>query len=79
MAYSESFEISKIKFFVKIVNGFQPFIIFAKNSILDVWQRSEYASDSRHYYNYMVCPYVETLLYWAVLIFSFYHVMSPLS
>ena len=51
MTYSESFEISKIKFFVKIVNGFQPFIIFAKNSILDVWQRSEYASDSRHYYN----------------------------
>ena len=31
--------------FPKIVNGFQPLIIFAKCSILDIWQDSEYASE----------------------------------
>ena len=33
-------------FFAKIVNGFQPLIIFAKNSVLDVWQGGEDASDN---------------------------------
>ena len=30
--------------FAKIVNGFQALTIFAKHSILDVWQGSEYVS-----------------------------------
>ena len=33
-----------MELFAKIVNGFQLLAIFAKNSILDVWQASEYAS-----------------------------------
>ena len=33
-----------MEIFVEIVNGFQPLIIFAKTSILDVWQGIEYAS-----------------------------------
>ena len=37
--YSEPCQTSKIKFFVKIVNGF-----FVKGFILDVWQGFEYAS-----------------------------------
>ena len=31
--------------FVEIVNGLKPLTIFAKRSILNVWQGSEYASD----------------------------------
>ena len=30
--------------FAKVVNGWKLLIIFAKRSILDVWQGSEYAS-----------------------------------
>ena len=41
--YSEASQTSKIKLFVKIVNGFQPLTIFVKSSILNVWQASEYA------------------------------------
>ena len=33
-----------MEIFAKIVNGFQPLTIFAKSSILDVLQGSEYAS-----------------------------------
>ena len=33
-----------MEIFAKIVNDFQPLIVFAKSSILDVWQASEYAS-----------------------------------
>ena len=43
-AYSEPCQTSKIESFAKIVNGFMPLTIFAKRSILDVWQGSEYAS-----------------------------------
>ena len=35
--YSEPCQISKIKLFVKIVNGFQQLTIFAKSSTLDVF------------------------------------------
>ena len=31
--------------FAKIVNGWKPLTIFAKHSILDVWQDSEYVFD----------------------------------
>ena len=44
-AYSEPSQTSKMDSFAKIVNGVQPLIIFAKHSILDVWQGSEYASE----------------------------------
>ena len=36
-AYSEPSRISKMELFTKIVNGFQPLIIFSKSFILDVW------------------------------------------
>ena len=32
---------SKMERYTKIVNGFQPLTIFAKNFILDVWQGSK--------------------------------------
>ena len=35
---------AKIDLVGKIVNGFQPFIIFAKSSIFDIWLGSECAS-----------------------------------
>ena len=31
---------------MKIVNGFQPLTIFAKSTILDVWQGYEYTSEN---------------------------------
>ena len=44
--YSDSCQISKMKRFAKIINSFKPLTIFTKHSILDIWQGSEYASDS---------------------------------
>ena len=35
----------KMQIFVKVVNDFQSSTVFAKSSILDVWQGSEYASN----------------------------------
>ena len=34
-----------MEFIVKVVNGLQPLIIFAKRAILDIWQGSEYAPE----------------------------------
>ena len=42
-AYLDACQTSKMERFAKIVNGWIPFTIFAKCSILDVWQGSEYA------------------------------------
>ena len=42
-AYLESFQASKIKRFTKVINDFEPFSNFAKSSILEVSQCSEYA------------------------------------
>ena len=42
-AYSEPSQTSKMKLFVKIVNGFQPFTIFAKSFISVDWV---YASEN---------------------------------
>lgn len=39
----EPSQTSKIKFFAKIVNGFQLITVFPKTSILDIWLRSECA------------------------------------
>ena len=44
-AHSEHSQISKMKLFEKIVSGFQPLTIFAKNSILDVRLDSKSASE----------------------------------
>ena len=44
-ACSQPNQTSKIEIFVKMVHGFRPITISAKNSILDVWQGSEYTSD----------------------------------
>ena len=38
---------SMMKRFAKTVNDFQQLAIFAKRSIIDVWQGSEYASNSK--------------------------------
>ena len=43
-AYSEPCQASKMERFAKQVNVFQPLTFFAKRSILNVWQGSEYAS-----------------------------------
>ena len=43
-AYSEPCQASKMKHFGKNVNSLQFLNSFAKSSILDVWQESEYSS-----------------------------------
>ena len=43
-AYSEPGQTYKMKLYIKIVNDFPAWTIFAKGSILDVWLGSEYAS-----------------------------------
>ena len=43
--YSKPCQASKMKHFVKPVNGFWSLIMFAKCSIIGVWQISEYVSD----------------------------------
>ena len=40
--YSEPCKTSKMEFFAKIFEGWKLLIILTKNSILDVWQHSEY-------------------------------------
>ena len=35
-----------MKRFEKIIEGFEPLTVFAKCSILNVWQGSEYAADA---------------------------------
>ena len=44
-AYSEPCQTSKMGCFAKIVDGSKPLTIFAKRSILIVWQGPEHASD----------------------------------
>ena len=43
-AYSESCQTSVMEFVEKIVNAFQSLMTFAKRTILDAWQGSEYNS-----------------------------------
>ena len=43
-AYSEPCQTSKMQCFAKIVIAEKALTIFPKNSILDIWQGSEYAS-----------------------------------
>ena len=46
---------SKMKVFEKIVDGFQLITIFAKSSILDIWQGSEYASVTYFFQILLIC------------------------
>ena len=41
-AHSEPYQISKTTLFAEIVNGWKPFTIFVKSSILDIWLVHEY-------------------------------------
>ena len=43
-AYSEPCQTCKMECFAKIVKGLKQLPIFAKHSILDAWQGSEYPS-----------------------------------
>ena len=43
--YSEASQAPKMELFAKILEGFQPLTVFEKNSVLDVWLGSEYASE----------------------------------
>ena len=47
-AYSEPSRTSTMELFMKIVNGLNPWTIFPKSSILDIWRGSEYATDLKH-------------------------------
>ena len=40
-AYSEPYTTSKMRFFEKMVEDFQPLTIFTKSFFLDVWQGPE--------------------------------------
>ena len=46
--YSEPCRTSKIELFTKILISLKPWTIFAKSSILDLWQGYEYAFDLKH-------------------------------
>ena len=41
---SDHYQISKMECFEKVVDGFELLTIFAKRSILDAWEGSEYGS-----------------------------------
>ena len=41
----KSIQRSKMELFAEIVNGFKSLTLFAKNSIVDVWLGSKYASE----------------------------------
>ena len=43
--HSKPCQTAEMELFAKIVKNEKPFTIFAKTSILDVWQGSEYASE----------------------------------
>ena len=43
-AYSEPYQMSEIELFSKIVNSIHSLTAFAKNSVLVVWECSEYAA-----------------------------------
>ena len=47
---SKHCQTSKMECFEKIIEGFEPLTILAKRSILNVWQRSEYASAADAYF-----------------------------
>ena len=46
--FIEPYQTRKVKLFVMIVNGWKSLTVFARSSTWDVWQGSEYISDSCH-------------------------------
>ena len=60
-SYSEPYQTSKMEHFAKIVNGWKPFTTFAKHSILDVSQGSEYATNTLMYIFLINCFVVKTI------------------
>ena len=50
-SYSEPYQTCKMEFFAKIVNDLKPLAIFAKISILDIWQDSLYPEYLSWYYS----------------------------
>ena len=62
--FSEPFQTSKMKFFTKIVDGRKPPLIFAKGSILDVWQGFQYASETL---TLLTTPIVNGNKFWKLL------------
>ena len=62
-AYSEPCQIFKMDHFVKIVNDKKALAIFAKHSILDVWQDSEYASDQWPIFKSYIEPWIFAIKY----------------
>ena len=60
-AYLEPYQTSKMEIFAKIANAWKPLIIFAKCSILDVWEGSEYASALFKVPNQVVFPKIATI------------------
>ena len=45
-AYSELCQTLKMELVTKVDNVFKPLTIFAKRSILDIWQGSDYVSEN---------------------------------
>ena len=64
-AFPELYRTFKMVLFIKMVTGFQPLTIFAKSSILDVWQASAYVSALKGCKNVMY-----------IFIFSMLHIFS---
>ena len=60
-AYLEPYQTSKMELFAKTANAWKQLIIFAKCSILDVWQGSEYASALFKVPNQVVFPKIATI------------------
>ena len=54
-AYSGPSQVSKMECFAKIVNSWKSLTIFAKRSILDAWQGSEYAPGRQVKANVLYC------------------------
>ena len=53
-AYSKPCQISKMECFARIFISFQPLTCFAKRSVLDIQQRSEYASGIASIFSFQV-------------------------
>ena len=65
------FRLSKMEFFIKIVNGFQWLTIFAKSSILDIWLGSETTSAHK----IILCKRNQSQSHAAYLVFLNFYVM----
>ena len=78
MHTQEPCQTSKTKCLTKKVNGFQPLSIYAKNSILDIWQGSDYVSGllKLNCHGSKIHGYTRMFIY-ALLIILFTPKLSP--